>query len=252
MKNPHVVISRERGNEKKFLEYCFLLCVPVLISIMACAPETELSSAEIENGLAQLENIETLGYEYVIEVTNENGTGSIRYDVEMDRDTGDYTYAMYVDETLVSEKRRENGMSYWKVNGEWYETKNVTEPPYPVDIIPEEEYVETVKRSETDGNVRIEITLNDAALRQRESDIRQAGEDAITVLEEWGIPDESIEAQRELNDLHQTISFTGENRYYVTDRDGVLTEYREVLDYTDNGAAEHSEMIFRLKTNSVE
>lgn len=252
MKNPHVVISRERGNEKKFLEYCFLLCVPVLISIMACAPETELSSAEIENGLAQLENIETLGYEYVIEVTNENGTGSIRYDVEMNRDTGDYTYAMYVDETLVSESRRENGTSYRKVNGEWYETKNVTEPPYPVDIIPEEEYVETVKRNETDGTVRIEITLNDAALRQRESDIRQAGEDAITVLEEWGIPDESIEAQRELNDLHQMIRFTGENRYYVTDRDGVLTEYREALDYTDNGAAEHSEKIFRLKTNSVE
>lgn len=252
MKNPHVVISRERGNEKKFLEYCFLLCVPVLIWIMACAPETELSSTEIENGLAQLESIETLGYEYVIEVTNENGTGSIRYDVEMNRDTGDYTCAMYVDETLVSESRRENGTSYRKINGGWYDAEDVEEPPYPVDIIPEEGNIETVKRSETDGNVRIEISLNDDALRQRESDIRRAGEDAVKSMEESGVPSESIEAQRELNELHQKISFTAENRYYVTDRDGVLTEYREVLDYTDNGAAEHSEKIFRLKTNSVE
>lgn len=120
--------------------------------IMACAPETELSSAEIESGLAQLESIETLSYEYVIEITNENGMQSIRYDVEMNRDNGDYTSIMYVDEMPVSETCRENGISYRKINGNWYEVEDIANPSYPVDIIPEEGDIETVKRSETDGN----------------------------------------------------------------------------------------------------
>lgn len=222
---------------------CFLLlALPV-----ACTSETETVFAEIEGGLERLECLESLKYEYVTEITNGTGTGSVRYTVEMERDTGDYTCEMYVDETLVSESRRENGMSYQKVNGEWYETNDIAEPPYPVDIIPEEEYVETVKRNETDGTVRIELTLNDAALRQRESDIRQAGEDAIKAMEEQGISAESIEAQRELNELHRTIRFNGESRHYLTDSDGILTEYREVLEYDSDGAAEHSELIFRFK-----
>lgn len=220
----------------------FILC----FGIAACASETETAFEEIESGLERLGDVETLSYEYVTEITNENGTGSIGHVVEMNRNTGDYTYIMSVDGVPVSENRRENGMSYWKVNGEWYETKNVTEPPYPVDIIPEEEYIETVKRNETDGTVRIEITLNDAALRQRESDIRQAGEDAVKAMEEQGISDELTDAQRELNEFHQNIRFIGESRHYVIDENGILTEYREILDYMDNGAAEHSETVFRF------
>ncbi len=193
----------------------FILC----FGTAACASETETAFEEIESGLERLGDVETLSYEYVTEITNENGTGSIGHVVEMNRNTGDYTYIMSVDGVPVSENRRENGMSYWKVNGEW---------------------------NETDGTVRIEITLNDAALRQRESDIRQAGEDAVKAMEEQGISDELTDAQRELNEFHQNIRFIGESRHYVIDENGILTEYREILEYMDNGAAEHSETVFRF------
>lgn len=228
-------------------KYLFVvLFLSLCPQIVACDSKTEKIFAEIESGLEQLEGIETLSYEYVTEITNENGMGSMGHVVEMNRNTGDYTYIMSVDGVPVSENRRENGMSYWKVNGEWYEAKDITEPPYPADIIPEKGDIETVKRNESDGTVRIEIYLNDNALRQRESNLRQAGEDAVKSLEEWGISDELTEAQQELNELHQNIRFIGESRHFVIDKNGILTEYREILDYMDNGAAEHSETVFRF------
>ncbi len=66
-------------------------------------------------------------------------------------------------------------------------------------------------------------------------------------MEEQGISAESTEAQQELNELHQNIRFIEEIRHYVIDENGVLIEYREVLDYMDNGSAEHGEMIFCIK-----
>ncbi len=229
-------------------KYLFVvLFLSLCPQIVACDSKTEKTFAEIESGLEQLEGIETLSYEYITEITNENGTGSIGHVVEMNRNTGDYTYTMFVDEVPISENCYENGMSYRKVNGDWYEAKDLTEPPYPADIIPEKGDIETVKRSESDGTVRIEIYLNDNALRQRESNLREAGEDAVKSLEEWGISDELTEAQQELNELHHNIRFIEEIRHYVIDENGVLIEYREVLDYMDNGTAEHGEMIFCIK-----
>lgn len=69
---------------------------------------------------------------------------------------------------------------------------------------------------------------------------------AAKAMEEQGISAESIEAQQELNELHQNIRFIGESRRFVIDKNGILTEYREILDYMDNGAAEHSETVFRF------
>lgn len=228
----------------KKIIFAGLLCT-ICFGLSACGSENkETVLSDLESGLKLLESREYLTYEYTIEIKEEAASGKVKYLVEKSIPAGEWTCRMYVDESLVSESRHENDMTYRNVEGEWIADEDGIEPPFVYDIIPEKSQIEGAYINSENDVVEIELRMNNDALQARKADIVQAGNQAVESLEKIDATETTVNAQRVQNEKNNDINFTGETRYYIIDENGVLISYKQILDYTRNGEEEQAEISF--------
>ncbi len=210
-----------------------ILVLATSLVMTSCGTQKAETLSDIDDAFCKLEAQDSLSYEYVVFISKAEENSEQKYIVATDQKTGDWNYSMYLDENLISEYKCENGEICWKTtSGEWNAVTVELEPPFIKEIVPEEAEIETLHTQKENGNLEIEITLNEDALSAKKNEIVQAGEDAVEQLEKSGVSEEAVQAQMEQNESLSNIAFHYGTLYYTINSDGVLIAYKESFVYS--------------------